>query len=103
MSQLRCVTKSWARVQLCVCIDSALVSWTASVDAHFFVLPVQLVAKVYNINPHPHWEIFLGLLCFLFALHLYWCDLRCSLPGHSLRYLIPACMILACHVCIAPY
>jgi hypothetical protein len=41
------------------------------------------VAKVYNINPHPHWEIFLGLLCFLFALHLYWCDLRCSLPGHS--------------------
>ena len=34
---------------------------------------VQLVAKVYNINPHPHWEIFLALLCFLFALHLYWC------------------------------
>lgn len=34
---------------------------------------VQLVANVYNINPHPHWEIFLALLCFLFALHLYWC------------------------------
>ena len=34
---------------------------------------MQLVAKVYNINPHPHWEIFLALLCFLFALHLYWC------------------------------
>jgi ceramide synthetase len=32
----------------------------------------QLVAKIYNINPHPHWEIFLGLLCFLFSLHLYW-------------------------------
>ena len=34
---------------------------------------VQLVAKVYDINPHPHWEIFLTLLCFLFSLHLYWC------------------------------
>ncbi len=32
----------------------------------------QLVAKVYDINPHPHWEIFLTLLCFLFSLHLYW-------------------------------
>ncbi len=41
------------------------------------------MAKVYNIDPHPHWEIFLGLLCFLFALHLYWCDLRCSHPGLS--------------------
>ena len=36
----------------------------------------QLVAKIYNINPHPHWEIFLGLLCFLFTLHVYWCALR---------------------------
>ncbi|CAL5229488.1 g12821 [Coccomyxa viridis] len=34
--------------------------------------PIELVAKVYDINPHPHWEIFLSLLCFLFALHLYW-------------------------------
>ena len=34
---------------------------------------MQLVAKVYNIDPHPHWEIFLTLLCFLFSLHLYWC------------------------------
>ncbi len=33
---------------------------------------LQLVAKIYNINPHPHWEIFLGLLCFLFSLHIYW-------------------------------
>ena len=33
---------------------------------------MQLVAKVYDINPHPHWEIFLTLLCFLFALHIYW-------------------------------
>ena len=33
----------------------------------------QLVAKLYNINPHPHWEIFLCLLCFLFSLHVYWC------------------------------
>ena len=39
---------------------------------------VQLVAKVYDINPHPHWEIFLTLLCFLFSLHLYWCALTCS-------------------------
>ncbi|CAL8465112.1 g4647 [Coccomyxa elongata] len=34
--------------------------------------PINLVAKIYNINPHPHWEIFLGLLCFLFSLHIYW-------------------------------
>lgn len=34
---------------------------------------VQVVAKVYNLDPHPHHEIFLALLSVLFALHLYWC------------------------------
>lgn len=34
--------------------------------------PIELVAKVYNINPQPHYAIFNGLLFFLFALHLYW-------------------------------
>lgn len=46
---------------------------------------VQLVAKVYNINPHPHWEIFLALLCFLFALHLYWCASLQSLLAYALH------------------
>ncbi|KAK9813659.1 hypothetical protein WJX73_002155 [Symbiochloris irregularis] len=34
--------------------------------------PIEIVAKVYNINPHPHHEIFLFLLSVLFCLHLYW-------------------------------
>ncbi|KAK9821601.1 hypothetical protein WJX81_004562 [Elliptochloris bilobata] len=57
-----------------------MLSWFASRIFYFPVYlirsvyyePIELVAKVYNINPHPHWEIFLALLCFLFALHLYW-------------------------------
>ena len=51
---------------------------------------LQLVAKVYDINPHPHWEIFLTLLCFLFCLHLYWCapqPAHCTVQGRCLPYL----------------
>ncbi|EFJ44272.1 hypothetical protein VOLCADRAFT_106486 [Volvox carteri f. nagariensis] len=34
--------------------------------------PVMLVAAQLGIEPHPHWEIFNGLLLVLFVLHLYW-------------------------------
>lgn len=34
--------------------------------------PITLVAKVYNIEPEPHYTIFNGLLITLFVLHLYW-------------------------------
>ena len=56
---------------------------------------MQLVAKVYNINPHPHWEIFLALLCFLFVLHLYWCaslQNLCAGASHACR--LDTCSVL---------
>lgn len=34
--------------------------------------PIDIVAKVYNIDPHPHHEIFMVLLTILFILHVYW-------------------------------
>eukprot|EP00884_Botryococcus_braunii_P003814 jgi/Botrbrau1/13433/Bobra.0082s0037.1 len=57
-----------------------MLSWFASRIVYFplWVIrsvifePITLVANVYGINPHPHWEIFMSLLLFLFALHLYW-------------------------------
>jgi len=34
--------------------------------------PNTIIADKFGISPHPHQEIFLALLCFLFALHTYW-------------------------------
>ena len=51
---------------------------------------LQIVAKVYKINPHPHHEIFLTLLSVLFCLHLYWCALVCPPLASSILY---GCML----------
>ena len=69
------------------CIWIAAVRMTADAKAKAaptcvnILCAAQLVAKVYDINPHPHWEIFLTLLCFLFSLHLYWCGFTRSSWG----------------------
>ena len=79
------VLLSYACCASCVCVHTCM----QTDMRHAWV---QLVAKVYNINPHPHWEIFLALLCFLFALHLYWRASLQSLRAGASR----ACAIIIC-------
>jgi len=63
-----------------VLFASFVISWFATRMFYFPVWiirsawyePIEIIADQYNINPHPHHEIFLTLLCFLFALHSYW-------------------------------